>query len=77
MAKNEFNQNGMVNGSEDLSYSKLTATGELTEKYTLILRQHASVITQRRFGRNFDDVMYLLDNGKVLRDVRRRFRLTA
>ena len=71
MPKSEFNQNGMVEARKDLSYSNLTATGERTEKFTLILREHASVVTQTRFGRNFDDVMYLLDNGKVLRDVRR------
>jgi len=71
MVNNEFSQNGMVNSWKNLSYSNLTATGERTEKHTLILREHASLLTQERFGRNFDDVMYLMDNGKVLRDVRK------
>lgn len=62
----------MIVGFEHLCYSDLTTTGDCTEKYTWILREHASVVTQARFGRNFDDVMYLLDNGKVPRDVRKR-----
>jgi hypothetical protein len=77
MAKEEFNQCSMITGCENLCYSDLTVTGERTRAYTLILREHASVVTQRRFGRNFDDVMYLLDNGRVPRDVRKRVRRAA
>ncbi|KAM0706652.1 hypothetical protein Q7P35_005980 [Cladosporium inversicolor] len=72
LAKEHFSQRGMIAGFEHLCYSDLTTTGGRTEKYTWILCEHASVVTQARFGRNFDDVMYLLDNGKVPRDVRKR-----
>lgn len=62
----------MISGFEHLCYSDLMTTGGRTAQYTWILREHASVVAQVRFGRNFDDVMYLLDNGKVPRDVRKR-----
>lgn len=68
MAENEFYTIGRIigYGLGQLRYTNLTATGRRTQIYTQILREHASVMTQERFGLNFDDVMYLLDNGKIL-----------
>ncbi|GAB7329769.1 hypothetical protein MBLNU13_g01499t1 [Cladosporium sp. NU13] len=68
MAENEFYTIGRIigYGLGQLRYTNLTATGRRTQIYTQILRKHASVMTQERFGLNFDDVMYLLDNGKIL-----------
>jgi hypothetical protein len=72
MAEDEFDQRGMIKGFAHLYY--VTSTGERTGEYTLILREYANVITQKRFGRNFDDLMYLLDNGRMPRD---RFKRAA
>lgn len=65
MTQNEFYPIGRIigHGLCVLRYTDLMATGRRTQIYTLVLREHASIVTQRRFGRNCDDVMYLLDNG--------------
>ena len=65
MTQNEFYPIGRIMGYGlcVLRYTNLMATGRRTQIYTLVLREHASIVTQRRFGRNCDDVIYLLDNG--------------
>lgn len=65
MAENEFYPIGRIigYGLGVLRYTNLMATGRRTQIYTLILGEHASIVAQRRFGRNFDAAMYLLDNG--------------
>ena len=64
MAENEFYNNGQIKSYMPLRYTDLTADGGHTNKYTLIHRESASAVTQHRFGRGFDDVMYMLDNGR-------------